>query len=264
MPILEVSPYDTIDTALNFARAHANDAGLTIAGSALQLGDTAPATFTLINAGWRMLQRVMTNYGLGTFVNTTILSSCPVNGSSDPGLQAYVGFTGYFDGVQMHANPYLPSNMLGPLRLRERQTGQQQIFTPMVPCNDGLPQRPAVIWFRVWNWENDVINLVGSTQVNDIELRYNLWLPDLTPDTNGLGTNQIPLLRCADILGAYTAAAFGSSRGSQATPTLMGIGDAGVKQLALTQARQKQRGQHRRIPYSRRGNGGGYGYGWAI
>lgn len=262
MPVIPTAPYDTIDVALNIARGYANDQGLSTAGSPLQLGDTAPSTFTLLNAGWRMLQRVMTNYGLGTFVKTTIISSCPVNGSTDPGLQAYISFTGYFDGVQMHPDPFLPPDMLGPLRLRERQSGAQQTFQQMYPTNDGLPQRKAVIWFRDWNWENDVINLVGATQVNDIDLRYNSWLPDLTPDNEGLGSNQIPLLRCADILGAYTAAAFGASRGSQAVPTLMGIGDAGIKQLALTQARQKQRGQHRRIPYGRHGSG--YGYGWSI
>lgn len=261
MTVLATSPYDTAETALNFARGMANDAGLSIAGSPLLLGDTAPATFTYLNLGWRMLQRVMTNYGIGTFVKTSVISRVPVAGSSDPALQSYISFTGAFDGVQMHPTPYLPADMVGPLRLRERQSGAMQNFVPMSPANDGLPQRAAVLWLRVWNWENDVINLVGATQINDIQIRYNSWLADIQPDQNGLGTNQIPLLRCADALGAFTAAAFGAARGSQATAGLISLGDAAVKQMALTSARQKQRGQHRRIPYSARsGYGCNYGY----
>jgi hypothetical protein len=264
MPVLAVSPYDTADTALNFARVHANDAGLSLAGSPLLLGDLAPGTFTLLNTGWRMLQRVMTNYGIGTFVKTAQMLQVPLAGTSDPGIQMYIGFMGTFDGVQMHQNPHLPPDMAGPLRLWERQSGAQQRFIQMAPSNDGMPSRAKTLWLRVWTWETDVINLVGSTQVNDIQIRYNSYLPDIEPDIQGLGSTQIPLLRCADALGAFTAAAFGAARGSQATAALMSIGDAAVRQMAMTAARQQQRGNHRRRAYSSRDCNGGYGSGWGI
>jgi hypothetical protein len=260
MPVIAVSPYDTAETVLNFARAHANDMGLSAAGSPGGLADTNPQTFPLLNIGWRMLQRVMTNYGLGTFVQTATIPQIPVAGSSDPGLQMYISFTGTFDGVRMWPTPYLPPNMLGPLWLKERQSGTQNRFVPMGPTNDGLPSRAKSLWLRQWNWETDVINLVGATQVNDILIRYNEYFPDIIPDPQGLGSTQIPLLRCADALGAYTAAAWGASRGSQATAGLLAIGEEAVKQMALTASRQKQRGNHRRRPYSSRQNCG-YGYG---
>jgi hypothetical protein len=265
LPPTTTPGYDTADTALNFARASANDVGQTIAGSPLQLGDTAPGTFAFLNLGWRRLQMVMTNNGIGTFVKTQVLPSILVAGTTDPGLYCYLNFYGFFDGVNFftpQTTPFstiIPSDMVGPLRLWERPSGQQKPFEPMFRSHDGLPQVGKSLYLRVWNWENDQLNLIGATQQLDLQLRYNSWLADIVPDQQGLGSNPIPLLRAGPALGAYTAAAYALSRGSAAAETLDNMGTELVKQMMTTETRARQRGSHRKQPYSRRASTGGWG-----
>lgn len=264
LPPTTTPGYDTADTALNFARASANDAGFSIAGSPLQLGDTAPATFTFLNLGWRRLQVVMTNNGIGTFVKTQVITNVPVVGTTDPGLFCYLNFYGFFDGVNFFPPQFggtiIPSDMVCPLRLWERPSGQQKPFMPMYQAHDGLTQRGKSLYLTEWNWETDQINLIGATQVMDLQLRYNSWLADIVPDTNGLGTNPIPLLRAGPALGAFTAAAYALSRGAPAAETLFTMGDEHVKQMMTTTQRMKQRGSHRKQPFSRRATNAGWGY----
>lgn len=253
MTTLATVPYDTVDTVLNFVRALANDAGLSIAGS--ELADTQPATFPLFNLGWRTLQRRLTNRGVGTFIKTTVLTALPVAATLDPAIFCYLSFTGYFDGVLMHGvqsnppGPILPPDMVGPLKLWERQSGTTQRMSEMYQSQDGLPSRGKLLFNREWIWENDLLQFCGATQVNDMQLRYNAWFPDIQPDQNGLGTNQVPLLRCAEALAACVLFNYALSRGSPQIPAANDMAEKYIREMTLGTVRQKQRANHRRRPY---------------
>lgn len=252
MPIsspLVAAPYDTVETALRFARVYVNDAGISLDGNLLS--DDQPGTMTYVNSAWRKLQDMLAVNGVETEIAETILNNLTAVTDLDPATQAYVSFTNYWDGESTFSTPVLPQDLIQPLRLWERQYDTEQEFMPMFPANDGLPARVKSIRLVEWEWRNNKIYLVGATQANDIRIRYTCYLVDLADADTAL-----PIMRCAHVLGYYIAEEFATARGSVQAPIFAAKGDAAVLRMISVTVRKQQRGQHRRIPYSRRGNSG--------
>lgn len=245
MPTVFTGPYDSADSVLNLTRSIVNDAALSLDGNLLS--NTQPYTFEFLNQGYRKLQRGLVQNGVETFIKDTQLLQIPIVDPLDPATQIYISFIGTWDGSAMHDNPVLPADLIIPLRLWERQTNTTQIYIDMYPVNDGLPSRPQVAWLREWDWITDRLYMCGATQVNDTRLRYNAYLPVLED-----GDSQVLILDSKDALAYYTAEAFSEARGSVLAPTLGAKGDMYMKQLANRTSKRLQRGNHRRLPYSRR------------
>jgi hypothetical protein len=258
MPVVSTGPYDTAGYILQLTRSRINDAAQSLDGNLLS--DQQPYTFTYLNAAYRHLQRKLTNGSMETFVRETQLLQMPPAAGLDPGLQTYLSFTGFYDGEQMHANPVLPVDMIAPLRIWERQSGSSpsvlnpNTFIPMAKSSDGLPSRIQTIYLSQWEWREDAIWFVGSTQTNDLRLRYNAWLTDLLDSTS-----LVMIVNCADALAYYTAAEFAKARGSDLADNFYAMGDDVVKDMTLLDSRARQRQNHRRKPYSR-GNHSGWGW----
>lgn len=257
MPVVGTAPYDTVEYVLVLARAMVNDLAQNLSGQLLS--DAQSYTPVYLNLGWRYLQKELTNAGVETFAKETILTPVTVVNPIDPATQIYISFTGYFDGTAMHDNPVLPPDMVGPLRLWERRTGSLDNYYDMYPTNDGLPSRPQSAYLKQHDWRQDQLFMTGATQSLDLRMRYNAYFDDLVISTPPAPASTVPILRCAEALAAYTASAFASARGSQAASSLNDMGDRFVQQMTLQTSRKKQRGNHRRIPYSRRGLAG---WGW--
>src|SRR5262249_15607383 len=154
-------------------RSLGNDAIQSLAGELL--ANTQPYVIPFVNSAYRHLQRRLINNGVlaPITVDTQLFNITAIpQAVVDPATQVLIGYNGYFDGLSTHANPVLPSDLLVPLRLFERQHNTTQIYIPMFSTVDGLPTRPQGIRLQDWEWRTDQIRMVGATMNNDIRLIY--------------------------------------------------------------------------------------------
>jgi hypothetical protein len=250
IPPTSVPPYDDIETILNFARVIANDCGISLAGNLLS--DAQPYTMTMLVMSWRKLQARLANNSIEEFPQEIIITSIPAQlppALQDPAIQSSLSYGGYNDGNSIYNNFLLPSDLEIPIRLWERVTGQNGDFIPMQPAIDGLPTRPKYGLLRDWEWRDDAIYFLGSSQSIDLRIRYKRILSDPILPT----TEVIPLIRCAIALAYLIVEIFASSRGSTVLPVFQAEKEEAIKQIINTTTRKKQRTNFRRIPYSRRG-----------
>ena len=256
MPSILSGPYDNAEDILNLTRSMLNDAALSIAGNVF--ADTQPYVFPLLNAAYRDLQYRLVDGGVETFIQTTQLLLLPVVNPVDPGTQIQISYVGFFDGSNYYPNPTLPPNMIIPLRFWERKSGTTNYFSPMAQVNDGLPSVTQTPCLRYWDWQSDKVYMPGATQVNDVQLRYLAYLPDLTD-----GTSPVLIINCAQALASLTAYKFAISRGSALAPSLKADADDQIDKMINRTARRSNRGNHRRRGYGAQARSGGIGFGWS-
>jgi hypothetical protein len=256
LPPTTTAPYDTLDTALNFARAIANDMELSTAGDLL--ADTEPGTQTLANLAWREFQDMLVENGVECLIKEQVMYQFPFKDptvQTDPSYQVSISWTGSFDGSNYFTTPALPSDMIEPLRLWERQSGTQDPFVQMNPVNDGLPSVVATGYLTYWDWRNDAIWMVGSVQMQDLRMRYSAYYSDFVTLAGVQWYQQpIPIIRSAQALAYYLVATFAGGRGSPYYASVLQKGADCIQKLISRTARKKQRGNHRRRAY------GAYGY----
>lgn len=252
MPILpppsNTTPYDEVETVLYFARVIANDAGISIAGNLLS--DAQPYIMPMLNLAWRKLQDRLSNNNIESFPEEVILTKLPAQAQTafaDPGIQAYINYTQYFDGVSGNLNFFLPQDCVLPVRLWERVSGQDAQFIPMTQARDGLPAITKSPYLRVWEQRGDAIWFQGANQNLDLRIRYKKFLPDIAGTTN-----VIPLLRCAVAIAYLVVEIHAAGRGSVVLPVFNQERDEAIKQLINQTTRKHQRVNYRRQPYSRR------------
>lgn len=253
-------PFDSVDTAMNMARMRLNDCPLALSGNLL--ADSQPYAQQTYNLAWRSFQRDLANYGDPAQTEEVFISALPSVSSTDPAVQVYLGQAFYFDGTSYYTTPLLPQDLIIPLHLKERMAGTAQIFTPMDPCDDGLPMGPKTAYLRCWEWRSagpgngNAIYMPGATVQKDIWLRYASFLPDAVTSGTVMWYNQpIPMLQCADILAFYIAAEFAYSRGSEQAKAVANSfwadGKNAMRSLInSTTMKNRQRINHRRRSYS--------------
>lgn len=256
MPLVDPSlstPYPTLDRVLRLARVYTNDAAQSLDGNLLAI--TQPYTMEYVNSAWHRLQDELAEAGAPRLEREVILPAVPVCGSPDPAVQVSVSYSGANDGALLWPSPVLPQDMMEPMRLHERQTGMVGNFVPMNAAVDGLPRVPQGQRLRLWDWKDDSLFFIGSTQLNDVLLRYYAYLPAIV---NEPGV-QLGILRCERAMGFYIAGEFAAARGSTAADGLIAKGDDAVAKMTVRIARVKQRTSRRRKPYGRvRGQSSNY------
>lgn len=255
MPGAGSTPYDSADYVLNICRSLGNDAIQSIAGNLL--ADSKPYVEVFLNSGYRYLQRKLANAGYSTFKKRDYIYSVPVAAEVDPALECVLSYTGYFNGSVNAPTPTLPADMCWPLKLRERQSGTTMMLQPMYEARDGLVSRPQSLWIRDWYWRGETIVMRGAIQVNDLEILYTPFLPDLSITSSPV--SQVMILRSENALAAYTLWAYAFARGSLQADTILQMGDRFLTEMLSSDTNLKQRGNLRRQPYSRRAH---FGWGW--
>ena len=259
-------PFDTVDWAMNSARTKINDCPLALSGNLL--ADTQPYAQQFAIDAWRQFQRDLAEYGDPACTVEFISPSLPAVANIDPYTQVYLGQADYFDGQNYWVPPnvnLLPSDCIIPLHMKERLGGTTQLFTDMIPCDNGLPGGPKTTILRYWEWRSagagngNAIFMPGATVTRDLWVRYASFLPDFATnsplDSTPWYNQPIPMLRVADILGFYIAAAFAFSRGSDqakaAANSFWSEGKAAARAYVnSTTMKLRQRINHRRRPYS--------------
>lgn len=221
------------------------------------LTDSAPFTFPLLNMAADYLTKKLTSNGYKTFVFETLLTPVtPCNfpnlglGGADPGQQVNISDVGYFDGSEQHYPPALPSNLMVPLRLWERQTGTQEYWHPMEEVTDGLPSVSQGERLGMWEWRTEIIWMPGATQENDLRLRYEA-------DAVQFATvnDSVEIRGSQSALANYLAAVFVNSRNPQAAASFSAAGDDFTEMIIRENTHALQRKTVTRKSYGLRGRG---------
>lgn len=246
MPSLPTNVYPTPESVMNLARATINDMLRSSAGQILT--DPAPFSLEFINAAIEACQEYLAVNGIPTqIVDNFILTPLTATTSSDPDTQVFVGYQGYFDGVAMNATPALPSDLIVPLRVWQRQTGSSSNFCPMEPARDGIRSGQPGSVFGNWEWRQGAIYLNGCTTTQDLRIRYEQSLTDLATSAN-FSTVTIPIPQSKRALAYLVAYQYAISRGSPQAPTVLQMAEEAMNQIINRQIRADQR-----IPYRPRG-----------
>lgn len=213
-PSAQTGTYPIADECMQLARAMVNDMLRDTAGRVLT--NSAPFSIVYLNSAVRRVQRYFANNGLENFIkDNVIITGIPPAASQDPSTQVYISANGYFDGVNMNAQPVLPPDLICPLAIWERQTNSAGSFQPMTPAHgDGLrSQMPGTV-FGSYEWRNDNLNLTGCTLTQDLRLRYEASIPAIGTSAD-LTKVAIPLRDAHEALAAWIVWYYAFARGSE-------------------------------------------------
>src|ERR1035437_1413623 len=221
----------------------------------------SPFTQPFLNSAIRELYRELRNVGQPTLIKDNIIVSglTPVNGPNglgmpDPAIQTYLGFGGYFDGLTINGNLVLPSDVLYMEKVWERQTNTNNNFVPVYQEESGLPSRAQQPTLAQWEWRNDNINFVGSTQTNDIRMRYWCALPQFFSATLDFDSTFVPILDCTDAVAYKTAVKYAVMLGSPGLADLRMEAKEQMYQMKNANVRRSQMVDYQRQPYGSYGN----------
>lgn len=275
-PSVSNTPYDLASSVLNAARFRLNDKLNTLVGvSGKILEETDPSTNQAFNNGYRRFQDALCDAGCERFQGETIISSVPYVQTQDPAILCSLSWFNMFDGHNNWTQPVLPGNLILPLWMSERPSGNNSWFPwPDIPnmtqMVDGLPMQMKQQRNGCWEWRGDAIYFPGALVTVDFRVRYRLLLPDiLDSGTTRWFQQTVPLMRCQDALAWWICAEFASARAADGnTAEQMLAVAASCKAEAMNSTRlwanrdamQTQRADVRRIPYGQAARGSRRGY----
>jgi hypothetical protein len=264
---LATSGDTSFETIMNLARSLVNDtqAGLTdTPGEGQILTDNpavSPFTLSFMNSAIRALYRELRNVGDPALIfdNYKILGITPVHGANgpgqpDPATQVYVGQNGYFDGTEIFPALALPNNILYLEKVWERQTGTNNTFVQMRQEESGLESRPQYPTLAQWEWRNYNLNMVGSTQTNDLRLRYWGSLPTFYSPTLDFSSTYVPIIDCTDAVAYKVAVMYARMLGSPGLPDLIAEAKEQMFQLKNATVKRTQGTDYQRKPFGNYGN----------
>ena len=210
-------PFDTLYEIITAANTRLNGAVETLAAIGGQIvGNTNAFSQQVCNDAYRKLQNKLADLRYSGLQAETVLMAVPAVATTDPVAQAYIDYSGYFDGVTLHAAPVLPQDMIRPYELTERQYGSGSLFTDMDPLLWALPRVPKAKWNRQWLWRGNTLYLPGALVATDIALLYAQFLADFADGTLPWFQQPVPILYCLDSFADYICREICVARGDQA------------------------------------------------
>jgi hypothetical protein len=262
-PTIALGPYPSLATIMDLTRSLVNDAqagatGTPGEGQILTNNPViSPFTQPFLNSAIRQLYRELRNIGQATLIkdNVVILNIPPLTsptyglGMADAAVQTFLGFGGYFDGFQMNSNIVLPSDVLFVEKVWERQSNTPNDFIPMIQPQSGLRSRRQTPALYEWEWRNDSVWMVGSTQTRDLRLRYMASLPQFFSPTLDLTATYVPVMDSEDVLAYKTAVLYARMLGSPGLPDLIAEAKEQTFQLKNQNTRRGQSVDYHRIPH---------------
>lgn len=212
-----------------------------------------------INYGGRIVARELKNQGKMTLIEDEWLVTIPAVLSNDPAQQVYLTFTGITGNVTPAPSPYLPEDLLEPIKLWERISGEGRLRDMRNRTADGgLPKRWQGGSLVDWEWRTDQICFIGATQDCDVIVRYTVSALEFTIDNNGNISGSLGDLDAIDAVAYYAAAALLPKVGGLAlSQQYEAKAKELVEQLTTSTARNEQMSPVRMRPYGGRGRGRG-------
>lgn len=221
----------------------------------------SPFVQPFLNSGIRALYRELRNVGDPALVfdNYIISGITPINGpqglgTPDPSVQVYIGQDGYFDGSTINSTLALPNNMLYLERVWARQTGTNNAFVELPQVQFGIDSQPQQPTLTQFEWRNYKIWMAGSTQTNDVRLRYWGSLPTFYSSTLNFASTFVPIIDCTDALAYKIATMYARMLGSPGLPDLSSEAKEQMFQLKNAVTRRTQALEYTRSPYGNYSN----------
>ena len=177
--------YDTATSILNAAKARvAHSMPSLVAFNGNLLDYTQANTQQIFNNAWRKFQDALIEAGSKKFQEEVVIEGIPPVTNFDPAVQCSISWFQIFDGDNYYTTPVLPSNLVTPLWMSERQSGSCAQFpwpdTPNMDFYvDGLPMNQKYCFNGCWEWRDEVIYYPGATQSVDFRIRYRINMPDI-------------------------------------------------------------------------------------
>lgn len=240
------APYPTVENCLSAARVICNDMANSVLGNLL--AQNQPYVLPLADLAHKTLRKMLTKKGVNTYSKYGYATGLLPIATSDPTVQVQLMYTGYFDGVQNHSSPTLPSDLTEPLEIWERQNVPSGTNTTrwceVKQAADSISTRAQNSRFCLWDWEGDILYLPGATQNNDLKFKYLTATPRLISFTQ-----QIPMNDCEMAMGALIAEMFSAGRGGQEAAVFSARAEREVGLLAMPTERKEQYGSYNRKPF---------------
>ena len=267
MPIIppaSSSQYDSVNQALTSANSRLSgklDTLQPVSGKIL--GNTNANSLQFTNSAWRKMQDQLASRGYARLNNECIIGSFPKVASLDPASQAWLSWTGCFDGANYFPVPCLPADFTHPLKMWERYSGQNQPWwnpqNGMEKIMNGLPAPPKMSGMRFWEWRGDAIYMPGSLMVEDLRIRYVKYLADFADVGSVPWFDQlVPIMRGSDSLSWFICAEVASARGDMETSQMfLANATEALKYVFNLDVRANQNVNVRRQSRSGRLEGGG-------
>ena len=254
MPVIPTSGYSTLAAILPEVLKCLNDASGNLWTIPTVGNTTVPAGFINLipsmNLAYRKIQANLANIGSPTFITDEKLFVVPAVLVIDPSIQVIIN--------EATAPPNnLPSDLLVPSKLWERQNGSVDNFQPMTDLTDkgGLPSQAQGSSLMMWEWREDGLCFIGATQDRQVRMRYVKQLPALSDEAS-----QLLIRNCRSSFVYFTSAIELASRGSPLAEKWDAAGNDALEVVMNRETRKSQGQPTRRRPFSSRSWQGPGGY----
>lgn len=261
--------YPSLEDVTNLVRSLINDDGAGATGAvgegqiAVDNPSISPAMIRFLNAAVKELYRELRNIGDPTLIadNYVLLNLPVINGpegsaTASPETQVSLGYTGFFDGTQMWPAYTLPTNMLMPIEVWQRQTGSNLPFTRVPQAQGAISSAIQGPYMGQWEWRGDAIWFNGATQACDLRIRYQQTFPLPVGPNIDFSTTYIPVQDCVNVVAYKVASKFVMRLNEPAAAQTF---DAKAKE-EMQQLRNEQVRRAQSIDYGRQGYGSGTGF----
>ena len=255
MPIIATKPFQTAEYILQLARSISNDASTSAGIAGDILADAQPYVFPILSKCYRDLQDELISAGVETFSKFGEIYGVTPTMVKNPRTLVSISFLGYWNGVSTNPAVKLPPDMIKPLELWECPTGNFS-WLPMKQVPDSISSRSVQSRHGVWDFEQDVLLMPGSSITNDLRMKYLCTAPDLT------GPNSVVYVRnCQTALANMFIAAVSKFLGGiEMVPIWEADAKKAINAIVNRTGRKEAYSSFQRLPF--RGGGrraGGYG-----
>jgi hypothetical protein len=253
MPVLGSTAYNTAEDVLNRTRAIIDDSE--IAGGDI-LTDTAPFTFVILNGAFERVQLELAKFGSETFILEWWLIGLPTMPTNDPEARMVIDDTGCNilypngSGDVFSMTPQLPTNLVLPTMLFERQTATTNEAAEMRQARSKLSSANQDLYLHEWEWKSDGIRTRGALQSQDVKIMGEAQLAQLAATTD-----PVPIRGVLNAAAYFAAMIFSEGREGEVAPMWKQHADEEIFLRAQVSARRRQRIPNRRRAYSSRGGG---------
>lgn len=254
--------YPSLAAIADLVRSLVNDdmAGATnTPGEGQILTNDSVTLQNLMNSAIRETYRDVRIMGQPTLIkdNYLLLNLPPVNsvlgvGVMNPAAQVSIQYVGYFDGLIMHSDFLLPSDLLFPLEMWERAAGTNDPFGLMRQSPAALSPRNQTYNLGEWEWRSDEIWMHGATTYRDVRIRYIATFADLASSSIIWEQTYVPIQDSQEAIADKIAARYSPRLGGNQTMYAIQRADRSILRLRQQVTRARQVIDYQRPAY---GNG---------
>ena len=273
-PLNTSQNYPTLENILNLIRALANDAFAGNTGTPgegqvltdLYQASTGynPQLLACFNAAIREMYRKLRNVKAKALIrdNYIVLNLPVLNGPlgpslPDPTVQTFLTFGYYYDGSTQWPAYVLPSDLMMPLKLWERQSNTTNVLSPMREAKNAIDASNQLQEFNIWEWREGQINFRGALLPRDIRIKYLGFLPSFFPassttqpvPTGYFQSTQIPVFDCEECVAWLTLRNLSMGINPAMLPILKSLADEAIYDLRNEEVRRMQGTDYSRQPW---------------